>query len=132
MRGPRPSRRGGARDCRPRPGAQGDLEHIAFPSPPETIDPHQLRSVLSGSIINLMGERLDDARPRDHGDQAAPRRVVAEPQPQHVGDQAAPGVKFSNGEDFTGESVKFTIERAITSKLNTLAKLTWPPSFGQG
>jgi hypothetical protein len=27
---------------------------IAFPSPPETIDPHQLRSVLSGSIIKLM------------------------------------------------------------------------------
>ena len=31
---------------------------IAFPSPPETIDPHQFRSVLSGSIINLMGEGL--------------------------------------------------------------------------
>jgi peptide/nickel transport system substrate-binding protein len=41
------------------------------------------------------------------------------------------GVKFHNGEDFTADSVKFTIERAINSKLNTLAKLTWPPSFGQ-
>ena len=41
------------------------------------------------------------------------------------------GVKFHNGEDFTAESVKFTVERAIGSKLNTLAKLTSPPSFGQ-
>ena len=31
---------------------------IGFPSTPETIDPHQLRSVLSGSIIGLMGEGL--------------------------------------------------------------------------
>ena len=31
---------------------------IAFPSSPETIDPHQLRSVLSGSILGLMGEGL--------------------------------------------------------------------------
>jgi peptide/nickel transport system substrate-binding protein len=40
------------------------------------------------------------------------------------------GVKFLNGEEFTGESVKFTIERIVTSKLNTLGKLTFPPSFG--
>src|SRR5205823_12238042 len=39
------------------------------------------------------------------------------------------GVKFHNGEEFTGESVKFTIERLVTSKLNTLGKLTFPPSF---
>src|ERR1700741_3126622 len=31
---------------------------IACPSTPETIDPHQFRSVLSGSIIGLMGEGL--------------------------------------------------------------------------
>ena len=31
---------------------------IALPSTPETIDPHQLRSVLSGSILGLMGEGL--------------------------------------------------------------------------
>jgi hypothetical protein len=29
---------------------------IGYPSTPETIDPHQFRSVLSGSIIRLMGE----------------------------------------------------------------------------
>lgn len=31
---------------------------IALPSAPETIDPHQFRSVLTGSIIGLMGEGL--------------------------------------------------------------------------
>ena len=104
---------------------------IAFPSPPETIDPHQFRSVLSGSIINLMGEGLMTRDP-----------VTMEIKPllaeswRNLNQNAweiklRRGVKFSNGEDFTSESVKFTIERAITSKLNTLAKLTWPPSFGQ-
>src|SRR5207244_1176135 len=27
--------------------------------------------------------------------------------------------------------VKFTIDRIVHSKLNTLGKLTWPPAFGQ-
>src|SRR2546430_1518055 len=31
---------------------------IALPSTPETIDPHQFRSVLSGSVIGLMCEGL--------------------------------------------------------------------------
>src|SRR5216683_6065141 len=31
---------------------------VGYPSTPETIDPHQFRSVLSGSIIGLMGEGL--------------------------------------------------------------------------
>src|SRR5215468_7397859 len=39
------------------------------------------------------------------------------------------GVVFHNGEEFNAESVKFSIERLINSKLNTLGKLTWPPSF---
>src|SRR4026207_306793 len=41
------------------------------------------------------------------------------------------GIRFHNGEEFNAECVKFTIERAIHSKLNTLSKPTWPPSFGQ-
>ena len=42
----------------PRAQARKPVLTIALPSTPETIDPHQFRSVLSGSILNLMGEGL--------------------------------------------------------------------------
>jgi len=104
---------------------------IGFPSTPETIDPHQLRSVLSGSIIGLMGEGLITRDPET----MELRPLLAESwknlNPNTWELKLRRGVKFHNGEDFTAESVKFTVERAIASKLNTLAKLTWPPSFGQ-
>jgi peptide/nickel transport system substrate-binding protein len=104
---------------------------IALPSPPETIDPHQFRSVLSGSVINLMGEGLLTRDPVT----MELRPLLAESwrnlNPNTWEFKLRRGVKFSNGEEFTAESVKFTIERAVGSKLNTLAKLTWPPSFGQ-
>jgi peptide/nickel transport system substrate-binding protein len=104
---------------------------IALPSTPETIDPHQFRSVLSGSVIGLMCEGLVT---RDPGTMEL-RPVLAESwrniNPTTWEFKLRRGVKFHNGEDFNAESVKFTIERAITSKLNTLAKLTWPPAFGQ-
>jgi peptide/nickel transport system substrate-binding protein len=105
--------------------------NIAFPSPPETIDPHQLRSVLSGSIINLMGEGLMTRDPATMEIKPLLAESWRNLNPNTWEIKLRRGVKFTNGEDFTGESVKFTIERAITSKLNTLAKLTWPPSFGQ-
>src|ERR1044071_2221232 len=105
--------------------------NIAFPSPPETIDPHQLRSVLSGSIINLMGEGLMTRDPVTMEIKPLLAESWRNLNPNTWEIKLRRGVKFSNGEDFTSESVKFTIERAIISKLNTLAKLTWPPSFGQ-
>jgi peptide/nickel transport system substrate-binding protein len=104
---------------------------IALPSPPETIDPHQFRSVLSGSIINLMGEGLLTRDPVTMELKPLLAESWRNINPNTWEIKLRRSVKFSNGEDFTGESVKFTIERAITSKLNTLAKLTWPPSFGQ-
>src|SRR5688572_3127841 len=103
---------------------------IALPSTPETIDPHQFRSVLSGSIINLMGEGLLTRDP--YSMELKP--VLAESwrnvNPTTWEFKLRRGVKFHNGEDFTGESVKFTVERIVTSKLNTLGKLTFPPSLG--
>jgi peptide/nickel transport system substrate-binding protein len=104
---------------------------IALPSTPETIDPHQLRSVLSGSILGLMGEGLLTRDP-----QSMELKPLLAESWRNVNQttwelKLRRGVKFHNGEEFNAECVKFTIERAIGSKLNTLAKLTWPPSFGQ-
>ena len=104
---------------------------IGFPSTPETIDPHQFRSVLSGSIINLMGEGLLTRDPQTMEIKPLLAESVKNLNPNTWEVKLRRGVKFHNGEDFNADSVKFTIERAIGSKLNTLAKLTWPPSFGQ-
>ena len=104
---------------------------IALPSTPETIDPHQFRSVLSGSIINLMGEGLLTRDPYT----MELRPLLAESwrnvNPTTWEFKLRRGVKFHNGEDFNADCVKFTIERIVKSKLNTLGKLTWPPAFGQ-
>jgi peptide/nickel transport system substrate-binding protein len=104
---------------------------IAFPSSPETIDPHQLRSVLSGSILGLMGEGLLTRDPQTMNLQPLLAESWKNLNPNTWEIKLRRGVKFHNGEEFTAESVKFTVERAIASKLNTLSKLTWPPSFGQ-
>src|SRR5437879_12159990 len=37
---------------------------VGYPSTPETIDPHQFRTVLSGSIIGLMGQGLPTSDPQ--------------------------------------------------------------------
>jgi peptide/nickel transport system substrate-binding protein len=104
---------------------------IALPSTPETIDPHQLRSVLSGSVLGLMGEGLLTRDPQTMELKPLLAESWRNVNPTTWEVKLRRGIKFHNGEEFTAESVKFTIERAITSKLNTLAKLTWPPSFGQ-
>ena len=88
-----------------------------------------MRSVLSGSIIGLMCEGLITRDPST----MELKPVLAESwrnvNPTTWEFKLRRGVKFHNGEDFNAECVKFTIERAIASKLNTLAKLTWPPAF---
>ncbi len=104
---------------------------IALPSTPETIDPHQFRSVLTGSIIGLMGEGLLTRDPQTMELKPLLAESWRNLNPTTWELKLRRGVKFHTGEEFTAESVKFTIERAIGSKLNTLAKLTWPPSFGQ-
>jgi len=104
---------------------------IGFPSTPETIDPHQLRSVLSGSIIGLMGEGLVTRDPQTMEIKPLLAESWKNLNPNTWEFKLRKGVKFHNGEEFTSESVRFTVDRAIHSKLNTLAKLTWPPSFGQ-
>jgi len=103
---------------------------IALPSTPETIDPHQFRSVLSGSIIGLMGEGLLTRDPQTMELKPLLAESWRNVNPTTWEFKLRKGVKFHNGEEFTSESVKFTVERIVTSKLNTLGKLTFPPSFG--
>jgi peptide/nickel transport system substrate-binding protein len=104
---------------------------IALPSTPETIDPHQFRSVLSGSIINLMGEGLVTRDPYTMELKPLLAESWRNLNPTTWEFKLRRGVKFTNGEEFNAECVKFTIERIVKSKLNTLGKLTWPPAFGQ-
>src|SRR5947207_1363565 len=103
---------------------------IALPSTPETIDPHQFRSVLSGSIIGLMGEGLLTRDPQTMELKPLLAESWRNVSPTTWEFKLRKGVKFHNGEDFNGECVKFTLERIVNSKLNTLGKLTFPPSFG--
>jgi len=103
---------------------------IALPSTPETIDPHQFRSVLSGSIIGMMGEGLLTRDPQSMELKPLLAESWRNVNPNTWEFKLRKGVKFHNGEEFTGESVKFTIDRIVNSKLNTLGKLTFPPSFG--
>jgi peptide/nickel transport system substrate-binding protein len=104
---------------------------IALPSNPETVDPHQFRSVLTGSILTNVCETLviRDAKTMELKPLLATSWRNINPTTWEF--KLRRGVKFGNGEPFDAESVKFSIERAIGSKLNTLAKVLWPPSIGQ-
>src|SRR5262249_33706607 len=104
---------------------------IALPSTPETIDPHQFRSVLSGSIIHRMGEALLTRDPNTMELKPLLAESWRNVNPTTWEFKLRRGIKFTNGEEFNAECVKFTIERIVKSKLNTLGKLTWPPAFGQ-
>ncbi|MBI3104370.1 MAG: twin-arginine translocation signal domain-containing protein, partial [Candidatus Rokubacteria bacterium] len=104
---------------------------IALPSNPETVDPHQFRSVLTGSILTNVCETLAvrDARTMELKPLLATSWRNVNPTTWEF--KLRQGVKFHNGEPFDGASVKFSIERIIGSKLNTLGKVLWPPSIGQ-
>jgi peptide/nickel transport system substrate-binding protein len=104
---------------------------IALPSNPETVDPHQFRSVLTGSILTNVCETLvvRDARTMELKPLLATSWRNVNPTTWEF--KLRQGVKFHNGEPFDGASVKFSIERIIGSKLNTLGKVLWPPSIGQ-
>ena len=86
---------------------------IGFPSTPETIDPHQFRSVLSGSIINLMGEGLFTRDPQTMEIKPLLAESVKNLNPNTWEIKLRRGVKFHNGEDFNADAVKFSIERLV-------------------
>src|SRR5215207_3889090 len=90
---------------------------IALPSTPETIDPHQFRSVLSGSIIGMMGEGLLTRDPQTMELKPLLAESWRNVNPTTWEFKLRKGVKFHNGEEFTAESVKFSLERVKTPAL---------------
>src|SRR5262249_900761 len=74
---------------------------IPLPPPPETIDPHQFRSVLSGSVINLMGEGLMVRDPVSMEIKPLLAESWRNVNPTTWEIRLRRGVKFSNGEEFT-------------------------------
>ena len=104
---------------------------IALPSNPETIDPHQFRSVLTGSILINICETLLIRDPKSMELKPLLATSWRNVDPHTWEFKLRRGVKFHNGELFDAESVKFSIDRTIGSKLNTLGKVLWPPSIGQ-
>jgi peptide/nickel transport system substrate-binding protein len=104
---------------------------FAIPSNPETIDPHQFRSVLTSSILTQVTEGLLTRDPRTMAIQPLLAVSYRNVNPRTWEFKLRRGVKFQNGEDFNAESVKFSLERIISSKVNALGRTVWPPSFGQ-
>lgn len=111
-------------------GRQASLS-VALPSNPETLDPHQFRSILTGSVLACCVETLltRDADTMEIRPLLATSWRNIDPHTWEL--KLRTGVRFHNGEVFDAESVKFSIERIIDSPLNTLGKTVWPPSFGQ-
>ena len=112
-------------------GARNDTLTVAMPGNPETIDPHQFRSILTGSILACCLETLLTRDPEAMQIRPLLATEWKNLDPHTWEFKLRRGVHFHNGEEFNAESVKFSIERIIDSPLNTLGKTVWPPSFGQ-
>src|SRR5258706_14762913 len=81
---------------------------IGFPSTPETVDPHQFRSVLSGSIINLMGETLFTRDPQTMEIKPLLAESFKNLNPNTRVPKLRRRCKSHNAEDFNPDSGKIT------------------------
>jgi peptide/nickel transport system substrate-binding protein len=114
-----------------RAAGRRDSLAVAMPANPETIDPHQFRSILTGSILACCLETLLTRDPETMEIQPLLATEWRNLDPLTWEFKLRQGVRFHNGEEFNADAVKFSIERIIESPLNTLGKTVWPPSFGQ-
>lgn len=114
-----------------RAAGRRDTLTVALPGNPETIDPHQFRSIMTGSVLACCMETLitHDPVTMEFRPMLATAWTNIDPLTWEL--KLRPGVKFHNGEPFDAESVRFSIARIIDSPLNTLGKTVWPPTFGQ-
>src|SRR4051794_8473033 len=124
------SRRRRARRRAP-PTAVRNSISVAMPANPETIDPHQFRSIFTGSVLACCLETLLTRDPETMELRPLLATEWRNIDPLTWEFKLRQGVRFHNGEEFNADSVKFSIERIIDSPLNTLGKTVWPPSFGQ-
>jgi len=114
----------------PPAGRQASLS-IAMPANPETLDPHQFRSIFTGSVLACCVETLLTHNPDTMEIVPLLATSYRNIDPHTWELKLRTGVRFHNGEEFNADAVKFSIERIIDSPLNTLGKTVWPPSFGQ-
>jgi peptide/nickel transport system substrate-binding protein len=104
---------------------------VGLPDNIETLDPHQFRSIVTGSVLACSVETLLTRDPETMEIRPLLATSYRNVDPHTWEFKLRQGVRFQNGEPFNAESVKFSIERIINSPLNTLGKTVWPPSFGQ-
>jgi peptide/nickel transport system substrate-binding protein len=107
-------------------GARKDTLTVALPSNPETIDPQQLRAVLTGSAMTLMVESLLVRDPQTMELKPLLALSCRSIDPRTWELRLRRGVRFHNGEEFDAESVKWSLERVLKTRLNTLGRLIWP------
>ncbi len=107
----------------PAPGAKiKDTLTVAIPINVETFDPNITRSTVTSSVTGLVFETLlkRDAETMKLEPWLAASYKSVDPTTWEF--KLRTGVKFTNGEEFNAEAVKFSLDRGLEKDLNSSAK----------